>query len=239
MTTSKQIMLVRRRNDVGEFAFAQQLIEYGAQVAQHHDGVARVAVNIVQTDQHLFEAIGLRVRPIEWHGLVHTWFDSPHPPTRAWRYPHSEQAMTDHLLTFASDSTGWWVDENNAWIYDRDWPDGTATPGIKQISLVARRPDLTFDEFVARYRNHVNIAKLHHIGCWQYVQNFVADAIGTRPAPLIDGVSELWFRSVDDMIERFYTGPASPDAVRDDTSGFIDFANTRSYLTIETIVFSL
>ena len=238
MTTSKQITLVRRRDDVDEFTFAQQLIEHGTQVAQHHDGVVKVAVNVVQTDQHLFERIGLRVRPIEWHGLVHTWFDSPHPATPAWRYPHSEQVLTDQLLTIAADSTGWWVDENDAWTYDRDWPDGVPTPGVKQMSLVARRPDITFDEFVARYRNHVNIAKVHHIGCWQYVQNFLAETSSTRPAPLIDGISELWFRSVDDMIERFYTAPGSPDAVRDDTTGFIDFANTRSYLTIENIVFS-
>ena len=70
------------------------------------------------------------------------------------------------------------------------------------------------------------------------MQNFIAEASSTRPAPRIDGISELWFRSVDDMIERFYTAPGSPDAVRDDTTGFIDFANTRSYLTIENIVFS-
>jgi hypothetical protein len=238
MTTSKQITLVRRRDDVDEFAFTQQLIQHGSQVAQHHDGVVKVAVNVVQTDQHLFEAIGLRVRPIEGHGLNHIWFDSPHPATPGWRYPHSEQVLTDHLLKIAADSTGWWVDENDAWTYDRDWPDGAPTPGVKQMSLVARRPDITFDEFVTRYRNHVNIAKLHHIGCWQYVQNFIAEPTSTRPAPLIDGISELWFRSVDDMIERFYTAPGSPDAVREDTTGFIDFANTRSYLTVETIVFS-
>ena len=238
MTTGKQIRLVRRRDDVDESTFARQLTEHGTLFAQHCDGVAKVAINIVQTDQQLFEAIGLRIRPIEWHGLVHTWFDSPHPATRAWRYPHSEEALTDHLLTIAANSTGWWVDENEAWTYDRDWPDGVATPGVKQMSLVARRPDITFDEFVARYRNHINVAKLHHIGCWQYVQNFIAEPTGTRPAPLIDGVSELWFRSVDDMIERFYTAPGSPDAVREDTTGFIDFSNTRSYLTIETIVFS-
>ena len=238
MTTSKQIVLVRRRDDVDELAFARQLLDHGALVGQHHDGVVKVAVNVVQTDQQLFEAIGLRIRPIEWHGLIHSWFDAPQPAARTWRYPHSEQALADHLLSIASDSTGWWVDENAAWMYDRDWPDGVATPGVKQMSLVARRADLTFDEFVSRYRNHVNIAKLHHIGCWQYVQNFVAGPIGSRPTPSIDGISELWFRSVDDMIERFYTAPGSPDAVRDDTTGFIDFANTRSYLTVETIVFS-
>ena len=238
MTTSKQITLVRRRDDVDESVFTRQLLEYGALVAQHCDGVVKVAVNIVQTDQQLFEKIGLRIRPIEWHALVHTWFAEPHPAPHSWRYPHSEQALAEQLLTVASESTGWWVDENNAWTYDRDWPDGVATPGAKQMSLVARRPDITFDEFVARYRNHINVAKIHHIGCWQYVQNFVAEPSGTRPAPNIDGISELWFRSIDDMVERFYTAPGSPDAVRDDTTGFIDFANTRSYLTIETIVFS-
>jgi hypothetical protein len=238
VTINKQIVLVRRRDDVDESTFARGLIEYGSLVAQHQDAVVKVAVNIVQTDQKLFEIIGLRVRPIDWHGLVHAWFDAPRPAAPAWRYPHSEQALADLVLSIASESSGWWVDENEAWPYDRDWPDGVSTPGIKQMSLVARRPDITFDEFVTRYRSHVNVAKLHHIGCWQYVQNFIAQPIGTRPAPAIDGISELWFRSVDDMVERFYTAPGSPDAVRDDTSGFIDFANTRSYLSVETIVFS-
>ena len=238
MTTRKQIELVRRRDDVDEVSFGRQLVEHGALIAEHCDGVVKVAVNVVQTDQQLFEKIGLRVRPIEWHGFVHTWFDAEHPAPHAWRYPHSEQAVTDHLLSFASDRTGWWVDENEAWCHDRDWPDGVATPGAKQMSLVARRTDMTFDEFVARYRRHIDVAKVHHIGCWQYVQNFVAEPIGTRPAPAIDGISELWFRSIDDMIERFYTAPNSPDAVREDTTGFIDFANTRSYLTVETIAYS-
>jgi hypothetical protein len=238
VTTAKQIMLVRRRADVDDRAFAAGLHEHGVLAAQHCDGVTKVAVNLVQTDQKLFEKIGLRIRPIEWHGLVHTWFDTDHPAPHAWRYPHSEQTVTEQLLTFAADSTGWWVDERDAWTYDREWSDGVATPGVKQISLVARRTDLDFDEFVARYRRHVDVAKVHHIGCWQYVQNFVAAPISTRPAPTIDGLSELWFRSIDDMVEPFYTAPNSPDAVRDDTTGFIDFANTRSYLTVETIVFS-
>ena len=238
MMTTKQITLVRKRDDVDERTFAQQLLDHCALITQHKYGVLKVAFNLVQTDQQLFEKIGLRIRPIEWHGFIHTWFDSTQRSARPWRYPHSEQLLADHLLKNAADSTGWWVDENDAWTYDRDWPDGSATPGLKQMSLVARRPDITFDEFVARYRNHVNIAKVHHIGCWQYVQNFIAEPTGTRPAPLIDGISELWFRSVDDMIERFYTAPGSPDAVREDTTGFIDFSNTRSYLTIEWIVFT-
>jgi hypothetical protein len=238
MTTGKQIMLVRRRDGIDDATFATRLREHGALVAEHCGGVTKVAVNVVQTDQQLFEKVGLRVRPIEWHAFVHTWFDTPQPAPRSWRYPHSEQAVTDQLLTFTADRTGWWVDERDAWTYDREWADGVATPGVKQISLVARRTDLDFGEFVARYRRHADVAKVHHIGCWQYVQNFVAGLASTRPAPAVDGLSELWFRTVDDMVERFYTAPNSPDAVREDTAGFIDFANTRSYLTVETIVFS-
>jgi hypothetical protein len=238
MTTGKQIALVRKRDDIDDDTFGRRLLAHAALTAEHCAGVVKVAVDVVQSDQQLFETIGLRIRPIEWHGVVRTWFDSDHPAPHAWRYPHSEQTVADDLLTFATDHTGWWVDEREAWTYDREWPDGVATPGVKQISLVARRADLDFDGFVARYRQHVDVAKVHHIGCWQYVQNFVAGLASTRPAPTIDGISELWFRSVDDMAERFYTAPNSPDAVREDTTGFIDFANTRSYLTVETIVVS-
>ena len=57
----------------------------------------------------------------------------------------------------------------------------------------------------------------------------------TTATPKIDGL-EATFRHVDDMLERMYTHPDSPAAVRADTTGFIDFANTRSFLVAEHCV---
>ena len=57
------------------------------------------------------------------------------------------------------------------------------------------------------------------------------------PGKIIHAVSELWFHSLDDFVERLYTRqPESVDAVAADTAGFIDFRNTTSMLVQETVL---
>ena len=149
-------------------------------------------------------------------------------------------AGLSHGADVAAPSTDarWQGLHNIVWDYERTWPDNTVTPGFKQVSLVRRRPDISAAEFRERYLAHGEVAKVHH-GVWKYAQNIdlelVDGAVDDGAAP-VDGISELWFESYEALRDRFYARDDSVDAVREDTSRFIDFSATYSVLVRETIV---
>ncbi len=178
----------------------------------------RCGIDIVDADQ---TALSTRRRegspagPADWHAIV---FD----PDAAEQCPASvaTSAMRGFLVT-----------EVPAW--DRGLPHGDGVPvaGIKQVSFVKKPDELSTELFRERYRGHVAVATEHHIGIGRYVQLDVESLL--TEAPPTDGVSELWFASREDYADRFYTGPGSREAVRDDTVRFIDFGGTFSLLVVE------
>ena len=112
------------------------------------------------------------------------------------------------------------------------WDDTTATgvrPQLKQVSFVTARPELSADEFARHYREHVDVARVHHPAIVRYAQHEVLDAAGD-PALHVDGVSELWFADEESLVARFYAGPDSVAVVRTDNREYIDFSATLSLL---------
>ncbi len=112
--------------------------------------------------------------------------------------------------------------------WDDTRPGGPA-PELKQVSFVKARPELTAAEFGRHYREHVDVARVHHPAIVRYAQHEVLDAAGD-PALHVDGVSELWFPDEDTLVARFYAGPDSVDVVRADNREYIDFSATLSLL---------
>lgn len=117
---------------------------------------------------------------------------------------------------------------------ERAVPPGSPTPGLKQVSLVRRRTDISAAHFRDRYRGHVPVVRAHH-GVAAYAQTVDLEPIYGVDSDddRVDGISELWFASRHDWRERFYLHDHSLAAVRDDTTAFIDFTSTRSILTDE------
>jgi hypothetical protein len=111
-----------------------------------------------------------------------------------------------------------------------------AFTGLKQISLVRRKKNLSPEEFAGHYRNHRETARCHH-GMSQYAQSLSLEPIYGFENELsdIDGVSELWFTTERDWKERFYVHPESQNIVRKDTQKFIDFTRTRSFMVDEIL----
>jgi hypothetical protein len=220
----KRIFFHRKKDEVDDAAFSSTYR------AAHHTLVAetgvRCAIDLALGDQSPMDDAGMKSRPLVWHAVSLRWGDVA---------TSSEAAK--QLADVVDAASGWRVDEHVAWDYERDWPDGDPTPGVKFVSLVAKRPELSVDEFRARYRGHAEVAREHHGGCWRYVQNVVTGPVTLPPGKIIHAVSELWFRSIEDYVEKLYTRrPESIDAVREDTTAFIDFSNTSSMLVSETIV---
>jgi len=112
------------------------------------------------------------------------------------------------------------------------WDDTAGTgvqPQVKQVSFVKARAELTAEEFARHYREHVDVARVHHPAIVRYAQHEVLDAAGD-PGVGADGVSELWFADEASLVERYYAGPDSVAVVRADNREYIDFSGTLSLL---------
>lgn len=121
-------------------------------------------------------------------------------------------------------------------IVDRDWPDGTASPGIKMVSFVQRLPEIGHEQFVRHWtEQHTPLALRHHVGMWRYCQNVVRRAF-TPGGREIDGIAELHFRTREDFEQRFYDSDAGLQAIRDDVKRFIARVPMRSTALMEELV---
>jgi hypothetical protein len=221
MTTAgtKTIQLTRRDPAQSPAEFISDLIGNEIPVRGRTDLPVGVAISIACEHQDPLSEAGMRAhQPPPYDGFLEEWW----PPG----YSNRINAASPTIRTQIE------VDEVVSWEYDRDWPDGTTTPGVKVISLVVRRPDISPAEFERRYRQHAEVATVHHRpGVWRYTQNITRHH---DPASrTVDAVSQLWFRTQYDLAHNLYATKDSPLAVREDTSSFIDFNATRSILTWE------
>jgi hypothetical protein len=124
------------------------------------------------------------------------------------------------------------VQEHLGWDYQRSWPVGSATPGLKQLSFIHKGRGVSDEDFQRRYRAHVPEARRHMPGLWKYVQNLMDPLPSDRAEPY--GVSELWFASVDDFRERYWASPESQPEEHAEVSQFLS-SRTWSLLTHEVI----
>lgn len=98
------------------------------------------------------------------------------------------------------------------------WPapsDDPATPEdvVKQVSFLHGASGYALDSFRAHYRDHVAVARKYMPALWQYVQNDVEAAHGEAPETRgVLAVSELWFRTTDDFLNRYFPSEADQRA---------------------------
>jgi hypothetical protein len=90
-------------------------------------------------------------------------------------------------------------------------PDDVADPHdvVKQVSFLHAAAGYAEARFRAHYRRHVEVARRHMPALWQYVQNDVTAAHGDAlEARGVVAVSELWFRTTDDFLNRYFPSEA-------------------------------
>ena len=101
----------------------------------------------------------------------------------------------DLLAAAADEIRAWVVAPHHQITWDRTWPDGETAPGVKMVSFMRRAPERTHAEFAEHWtQRHTPLARRHHPGLWNYVQNVVVRPL-TEIGADIDGVAELHFRS--------------------------------------------
>jgi hypothetical protein len=112
------------------------------------------------------------------------------------------------------------------------WDDAASSgvrPQVKQVSLLHAREDLGPGEFARHFREHVDVARLHHPAICRYTQHDVIEQAGPAERS-VQGVSELWFPDEATLVDRYFAGPDSVPVVRADNREYIDFRGTLSLL---------
>lgn len=76
---------------------------------------------------------------------------------------------------------------------------------VKQVSFLHGTDGYSLEAFQSHYRDHVGVARKYMPALWQYVQNDVEAIVGDAPeAKGVLAISELWFRTTDDFVNRYF-----------------------------------
>ena len=134
--------------------------------------------------------------------------------------------------------SGYRVTESVPRAYDRNWPDGTASPGAVLLTLMKKNPALSRDEFMEEwFARHTPMAlKIHPL--WNYIRNVVDSAI-VEDSPPYDGIVEESFRSLRDITNpvRMFGGPLRmlPNMLKTvrHTSMFLNLREIENYILTE------
>ncbi len=107
-------------------------------------------------------------------------------------------------------------------------------PGVKQLSFLRRPASVSREDFREMYAHHVEKLRDDQPGIAKYVQNVVEES--TVGSPDLDGVSEIWFASLEDFRERYWSGPDVAERESKETGRFLDFRRTWSLIVRERLI---
>jgi len=180
------------------------------------DALRRV-VAVVDPDQALMALHAPAARlPTRYEILSWEWWkQSPRfDPQAEVGYRVSERPVFDELPPAGAD--GW-------------------RPGVKQLFFLYRPSTLSRDDFRALYHHHTETLRDDQPGIAKYVQNVVEEVgAGAREREGdLDGVSELWFASLEDYRDRYWSGPGVAEREAEETSRFLDYRRTWSLVVRE------
>ncbi|MCA9646577.1 MAG: EthD family reductase [Myxococcales bacterium] len=156
----------------------------------------------------------------------------------AERARNAWEVLERHLAPHAHHLDGYLLAVAVARDYERAWPVGERSPGIKQISLIYRKPELTEDAFLRHWHlTHTPLAlEVHPL--WRYLRGVVVEAL-SEGAPPYDAIVELQFREEEDVTDltRFYGGDiANMKRIGRDVASFIDLSKIHIVNTSERVL---
>lgn len=103
-------------------------------------------------------------------------------------------------------------------------PVRTGTAAVFGLFPMIRRGDLSRARADAHWRDvHAPLALQHHAAMTRYIQLAVLRTLSGRA---FDGFALCGFASEDDLRQRFFTTPDSPQVIRDDVRRFADVARS-------------
>lgn len=127
--------------------------------------------------------------------------------------------------------------------YDKDWPDGEASPGVCLLTLFRQKKSIDYETFIDRwYNGHTPLTlKIHPI--FHYNRNEVIEVFG-KPPVLYEGIVEEHCRTRKELMNPFKffakSGFAPVNMIKTyfDVNSFIDYKSIETYLVSEYHVVS-
>jgi uncharacterized protein (TIGR02118 family) len=165
--------------------------------------------------------------PRAYDGVIETWYASTDDftdPKRAWDSDAAAKAVQADGAALIGAAHTYRVREVIQKEYERDWPVGQRSPGIKSVYPVTRTDWLTPEQFASHWHNgHGPLALKHHIGLSKYVQNVVLESL-SEGAPHFDGIAELHFPTSEDKRDRSIDSPEGAAIIGADVAKFVGSA---------------
>ena len=211
---NKLIFFLYRLPHLDHEAFCRAYLREHVPLAlEHCRGLRRFVVDLIDGEPRGDGA---------FDGVAHFWVDELEDFTDRSRFYNSEAsraAVRDHAAGLVRAAVGYHVDETIQRDYERTWPDGEPSPGVKMIAPMIRVDGLTHEQFAERWlTRHAPTALEHVPGIWRYVTNVVLAPL-SRGAPEIDGIVEVHRRSAADL--KLRPTPESQKIIDADTDALI------------------
>lgn len=222
----KLIYLVWKRDDASIEAFRDRLVGPLAQ-GFVRDGAAGVTINV----SDLREQVGKSQYMGEGKTIsacVSVWLDSL----------DARRPIEAALGELGSRLHGYLVTESMPLrCPDRDWADGTRSPGVTLWTAFPKPERVSDEEFYDRWHNHHTPLSFEIHPLWEYTRNAVVRAI-TPDAPPYRAIVEERFRTLEDLTDpnRFFGKPENIQRVLEDIATFIDLESVNNAPMSEWIV---
>lgn len=207
----KLLFFFHRRPELTRAGFSDRYLrEHAPLVLQHCPQLQRYVLNLVEDPQEktpdAFDAVAEL-----WYDSVETWDDH----SQRYASPESRATVERSRAALVASSAGYHVDPTVQRDYDRTWPDGERSPGVKTVVPLLRKEGLSREQFVDHWlRIHAPLSLQHVLGIGRYVTNVVVAPL-TPGAPPADGIVEVHYTE-----ERRFT-PGGQQIMTDDVAKFL------------------
>lgn len=193
MAPEKLLFFVYRLPHLDRAQFCRiYLEEHVPLVVEHCPRLRRYVVNLVErtpTEADFDAVVEFQVDAVE------DFADR----SRFYATPEGRKLVSDHASGAVRAAIGYHVIETVQRDYERSWPDGERSPGVKMIAPLRRLDGLTQGQFAERWTGtHAKLALQHVPGIWRYVTNVVQRPL-SRGAPPYDGIVEVHRQRVEDL----------------------------------------
>ena len=143
-----------------------------------------------------------------------------------------------NLLSISDLRSAYLVTEALPVKYNKEWPDGTPTPGVNLLTLFRKKPEIDYETFIDRWHNgHTPLSlKIHPL--WNYNRNVVEKSL-KDVGPWYDGIVEEQVRQRSDLLNpfKFFGNPIlivpNMISVYRDVKRFIDYPSIETYFATE------